>query len=52
MPKRTLPAVALAGLLALTFGCNKPVASDEPTPVRVVFDVRDYGATGIKEELA
>ncbi|MCK7480524.1 MAG: hypothetical protein M0C28_27305 [Candidatus Moduliflexus flocculans] len=31
---------------------SKPVASDEPAPARLVFDVRDFGATGIKEDLA
>ena len=52
MPKRTVPAAALAGLLVFAYGCNKPVASDEPTPVRPVFNVKDFGATGIREDLA
>ncbi len=52
MPKQTVLAVALAGLFVLAAGCKKPIAPDEPAPARLVFNVKDFGATGIREDLA
>jgi len=52
MPKQTVLAVALAGLFVLAAGCKKPIAPDEPAAARLVFNVKDFGATGIREDLA
>jgi len=51
MSKPTAAAMVLMGALALASGC-KPPASDEPPPVPLVFNVKDFGATGIKDDLA
>ena len=51
MPKRISNAIALGAAAALTLaGCR---AADTPTVIpAAVFNVRDHGATGIKDDLA
>ncbi|HSA94636.1 MAG TPA: glycosyl hydrolase family 28-related protein, partial [Acidobacteriota bacterium] len=51
MPKHTVTTAALAALLTLTPGCRPP-ASDKPAASALVFNIKDYGATGIKDDLA
>jgi len=51
MPKRIPAAAAILCVLALSPGCKQP-APDQPVAARLVFNVRDFGATGVKEDLA
>jgi polygalacturonase len=51
MSKRTVMAIPLAGVLVLTLtSCARP-ASQAAVPV-AVYNIRDFGATGIKDDLA
>lgn len=50
MPKNTLFVVAAVGALALAPGCRP--AAVQTAATGIVFNIRDYGATGIKEDLA
>jgi len=51
MSKHTAFLVGFIGALALSSGCKQP-AADEAPPVPLVFNVKDHGATGIKDDLA
>jgi len=51
MSKRTAVTMVLMSTLVLASGCKQP-ASDEPPPVPLVFSVKDFGATGIRDDLA
>ncbi len=51
MSKKTVIANALGGIFALAlFGCGRP-ASRAAAP-DAVFNIRDFGATGVKDDLA
>jgi Glycosyl hydrolases family 28 len=51
MPKRTFLAITLGGLVVLApFGCRPPASRAGGS--RAVFNIKDYGATGIKDDLA
>ena len=51
MSKHAARTMALTAALLLTAGC-RPSASNEPRPATLVFNVKDYGATGLKDDLA
>ena len=53
MANKALFATILGGTCLLAFaGCREPAVPPEPAAPGAVFDVRDYGATGIKDDLA
>ncbi len=51
MSKASVMAIIVTGALVLAPSCKKPESAG-PLPSRLVFNVKDYGATGIKEDLA
>jgi hypothetical protein len=51
MSKTTAFAVAALSAVILAAGCRQP-KEDAPSPSPLVFNVKDFGATGIKEDLA
>ena len=51
MTKRSLAALFASALIIPALGC-KPAPVEKAASTPLVFNVRDYGATGIKEELA
>jgi len=51
MSKTTVLAVAALSAIVLTAGCRQP-KEQAPPRFPLVFNVRDFGATGIKEDLA
>jgi polygalacturonase len=51
MSKHTVTTAVLVAALALTSGC-RPQASEKPAAAPLVFNIKDYGATGIKDDLA
>lgn len=51
MSKHAVMALALAAALSLTAGC-RPAAPVKPDTAALVFNVKDFGATGIKDDLA
>ena len=51
MSKKTSFAIALGGIFALAlFGCGRPASQVARSDA--VFNIRDLGATGVKEDLA
>jgi polygalacturonase len=50
MPKKNILALAAIVLSVLAWGCRHAAVKEASTPL--VFNVRDYGATGIKADLA
>ncbi|MGZ5454743.1 MAG: glycoside hydrolase family 28 protein, partial [Candidatus Aminicenantales bacterium] len=51
MSKASVLVVAVIGAMVLFPSCKKP-ESEGPLPSSLVFNVKDFGATGIKEDLA
>ena len=51
MSKTTALAVAAMRAVVLAAGCRQPRA-ETPSPSPLVFNVKDFGATGIKDDLA
>ena len=51
MSKHAVLTALLAAALALASGC-RPQAAEKPAVAPLVFNVKDYGATGIKDDLA
>ncbi|MBE0713232.1 MAG: hypothetical protein IH583_12710, partial [Candidatus Aminicenantes bacterium] len=51
MSKKTVIAIALVGIFVLApLGCGKP--APRPAASDAVFNIRDFGATGFKDDLA
>jgi len=51
MSKHSVTPAVLVAALALTSGC-RPSAPEAPAAAPLVFNIKDYGATGIKDDLA
>ncbi|MGZ5498249.1 MAG: glycosyl hydrolase family 28-related protein, partial [Candidatus Aminicenantales bacterium] len=51
MSKASVLVIAVIGAMVLFPSCKKP-ESEGPLPSSLVFNVKDFGATGIKEDLA
>lgn len=51
MSKASVLVIAVIGPMVLFPSCKKP-ESEGPLPSSLVFNVKDFGATGIKEDLA
>ena len=51
MSKASVVAIVVTTAMVLASSCKTPESAG-PLPSRLVFNVKDYGATGIKEDLA